>query len=223
MNSTTTAQPPEEETAPPTVDPDLRTTDATAETEEGEAESLSRDDLFHLLQNSRRRAVLRYLRGRSGPVRMRDVAEQVAAWEHGTTVARLTSEERQRVYIALYQSHLDTLAEAGVIDYNKPRGVIEPRPLLDRVASFLDPDWSDENEDEADGDEREADENDWDRGYLGVAAAGSLLLVGTALDLSVLGALSNLVTAGIILSAFTLLTLVKIASEGDESAPVDAE
>ena len=222
MNSTTTAQPPEEETARPAVDPDLRTTDATTETEEGE-ESLSRDELFHLLQNSRRRAVLRYLRGREGPVRMRDVAEQVAAWEHGTTVARLTSEERQRVYIALYQSHLDTLAEAGVIDYNKPRGVIEPRPLLDRVASFLDPDWSDEGEDEADGGEPEADGSDWDRGYLGVAAAGSLLLVGTALDVSVLGALSNLVTAGIILTAFTLLTLAKLASEWDGSEPVDSE
>ncbi|MFC6938950.1 hypothetical protein ACFQE8_03120 [Salinirubellus sp. GCM10025818] len=222
MNSTTTAQPPEEETARPASGPDLRTTDATTETEE-EEESLSRDELFHLLQNSRRRAVLRYLRGREGPVRMRDVAEQVAAWEHGTTVARLTSEERQRVYIALYQSHLDTLAEAGVIDYNKPRGVIEPRPLLDRVASFLDPDWSDEGEDEADGGEPEADGSDWDRGYLGVAAAGSLLLFGTALDVSVLGALSNLVTAGIILTAFTLLTLAKLASEWDGSEPVDSE
>jgi len=101
--------------------------------------SLSKDELFHLLQNSRRRGVLRYLRGREGPVRMREVAEQVAAWEHDTTVAGLSSDERQRVYVALYQSHLDTLAESGVIEYDKSGGVIEPRPLLDRVAAYADP------------------------------------------------------------------------------------
>jgi hypothetical protein len=169
--------------------------------------SLPTDDLFHLLQNSRRRAVLRYLRGREGPVRMRDVAEQVAAWEHGTTVARLTSEERQRVYITLYQSHLDTLAEAGVIDYNKPRGVIEPRPLLDRVASFLDPDWSDESEDEADGDEPEADV--WSRSYLFVSAIGGLLFAGATLGLLAGG------TAGVlVVSLFTGLTLTKLALDG---------
>ena len=143
---------------------------------------------------------------------MRDVAEQVAAWEHDTTVAQLSSDERQRVYIALYQSHLETLEEAGVIAYNKPRGVVEPRPLLDRVAAFLDPDWSETDEEDGEtGDE-------WDRGYLGVSVAGSLLLLGTAFDISVFGALSNFVTAVVILAAFTLLTLVKFLTEDDWKA-----
>lgn len=53
---------------------------------------------------------------------MRDVAEQVAVWEHDTTVAQLTSDERQRVCISLYQPHLETLEEARVIAYNKPCG-----------------------------------------------------------------------------------------------------
>jgi len=141
MDTTSTVAPlGKEEAARPGAEPEHPDVSGTPDT--GDAvpgTSLSKDELFHLLQNSRRRAALRYLRGREGPVRMRDVAEQVAAWEHDTTVAGLSSDERQRVYVALYQSHLDTLADAGVLEYDKPRGVVEPRPLLDRVAAYADP------------------------------------------------------------------------------------
>lgn len=103
------------------------------------ATRLSKDDAFHLLQSGRRRAVLRYLvahEAESG-TRMRDLAEAVAAWENETTVARLTSAQRQRVYIALYQSHLPKLDEYGVIDYNQSRGVIRPQPELAILEPFL--------------------------------------------------------------------------------------
>lgn len=99
---------------------------------------LTKDVAFHLLQNPRRRAVLRYLLwGDEGTHVMRDVAEAVAAWEHDTTVASLAGAERQRVYISLYQSHLPKLADAGVIDYDQDRGVIEPRPPIRVLESFL--------------------------------------------------------------------------------------
>lgn len=103
------------------------------------ATSISKDDAFHLLQNARRRAVLRYLIEHEGTARfrMRDIAEAVAAWEHDTTVQQLCSDERQRVYIALYQSHLPKLDEQGIIEYNQSRGVVEPEPLLGAVEPFL--------------------------------------------------------------------------------------
>lgn len=109
---------------------------------------LSKDDVFHLLQNERRRQVLRYLRGVDEPVEMRDVAEQVAAWEHDTTVRQLTSTQRQRVYIALYQSHLPKLDDHGVIRYNQPRGIVEPTPLADEIAGYLEPDSVDDQTDD---------------------------------------------------------------------------
>jgi hypothetical protein len=219
--------------------------------------SLSKDELFHLLQNSRRRAVVRYLRGREGPVPMRDVAEQVAAWEHDTTVSGLSSDERQRVYVALYQSHLDALADAGVIEYDKPRGVIEPRPLLDRVAAYIDRpaptggvgdpgssgsgSGSGEGE-RADGEtdvaertpardprasgsdrevERDAPADDrrdrvdtWGRRYLGVSVVGTALLIGTVLDITVLGALSGIAVSFLLLAAFSALTVAKLRLDG---------
>lgn len=61
---------------------------------------------------------------------MRTLAEEIAAWEHETTVQQLGNDQRQRTYIGLYQSHLPKLDDYGVIEYNQDRGIIEPTPLL---------------------------------------------------------------------------------------------
>jgi hypothetical protein len=50
--------------------------------------------------------------------------EQVAAWENDISVAGLSSDAYQRVYIALYQCYLPKLAETGVIEYNRDRGLL---------------------------------------------------------------------------------------------------
>lgn len=96
---------------------------------------LSRDDIFHVLQCRRRRLVLKYLQeyDDDGPATMSDIAEHIAAFEYDTTVAALRSQERQRVYIALYQSHLPKMDKAGVIEYEQDRGLIETTEL---TASF---------------------------------------------------------------------------------------
>lgn len=101
--------------------------------------TLHRDEVFHLLQNSRRRATLRYLfeHDDGRPVVMRDVAEAVAAWENDTTVALLTSAERQRAYISLYQFHLPKLAEYGIIDYDQARGAITLRELVSVLQPYV--------------------------------------------------------------------------------------
>lgn len=104
------------------------------------AVSIPKDDGFHILQNARRRAVLRYLLEHAGQEQfvMRDVAEEVAAWEHNTTIRQLSSDERQRVHIALYQKHLPKLDNYGVIEYDQNRGSIEPTPLIHVFAPYLD-------------------------------------------------------------------------------------
>lgn len=122
--------------------------ETTTETESGDEQAeqveqveLSKDDLFHILQNQRRRRVLKYLQAVDDDdeqVDMRDIAEQVAAWEHDTTLQQLTSDERQRVYIALYQSHLPKLDEKGIIEYNQSRGFVTQTPLADQFEHYLD-------------------------------------------------------------------------------------
>ncbi|WP_459889932.1 DUF7344 domain-containing protein [Halostagnicola bangensis] len=99
---------------------------------------LPKDDIFHLLQTQRRRDVLRYLQDRNGPIELRNLAEQVAAWEQETTIESLTSSERQRVYISLYQTHLPKLDEHEIVDYNKDRGLVERCPRASQLESYLD-------------------------------------------------------------------------------------
>jgi len=76
---------------------------------------VSRDELFQLLSNRRRRFALHACRTEETPITLSDLAERVAAWEYGKAVADVTAEERRRVYTSLQQTHLPAMEEAGVV------------------------------------------------------------------------------------------------------------
>ncbi|MDG5758518.1 hypothetical protein QA600_04100 [Natronococcus sp. A-GB1] len=166
-------------------------------------EELPVDEIFHILQNERRRMVLEYLQETDGSVRMRDVAEQVAAWENETTVQELTSDQRQRVYIPLYQSHLPKLDKAGIIDYQQNRGVVERRPLARQLDYYLNAD-SNTNSAAATGKDGGTD---WDDYYIGAAGAGAVLLLGAIFELPLLSIITGIGLSALILLMFTTLTI----------------
>lgn len=128
-------------------------------------EEFDRDQLFHLLQNERRRRALDYLRGKEGSVRMRDIVDHVAAAEHDTTPEALRSDERKRVHIALYQSHLPKLDQAGVLEYDKDRGIVTRTDRAAELDRFLAVDAM------ADGEPAPADDA---VGYPGGSASGDI-------------------------------------------------
>ncbi|TMT85762.1 hypothetical protein E2L06_03810 [Haloterrigena sp. H1] len=167
----------------------------------------SKDEIFHLLQNERRRMVLRYLRDTDSPVRMRDVAEQVAAWEHDTTVEELTSTQRQRVYIPLYQSHLSKLDEAGLIEYQQNRGIVERKPLADQVDQYLQLDSADDSTDE-----QRAESPEWEDYYIGATVVSYAVLIGAVMELPVVSFLSGIGLSALILSIFTVLTISRLVN-----------
>jgi hypothetical protein len=97
----------------------------------------SRDELFALLSNQRRRDVLVYLDEHHRTTTLGELAVQLAAWENDTTRAAVTSAERQRVYVPLYQAHLPKLAAYGAIEYDQSRGTIERTDRADRFDTYL--------------------------------------------------------------------------------------
>lgn len=99
---------------------------------------LSRDVLFDLLRNRRRRLVMRYLATHED-ADIGELAEHIAAVENGTDPEALSSSERKRVYVSLYQSHLPKLAEAEVVDYDKERGTVSRRPAADLLDQYVEP------------------------------------------------------------------------------------
>lgn len=97
--------------------------------------------LFHLLRSERRRLALRYLLATDGePVGLRDLAAAVAAAENGTAVEAVGDAARHRAYVPLSQSHLPQLARAGVVEYDRQRGVVAATPLVTAFEPYLDPD-----------------------------------------------------------------------------------
>ncbi|VTT88118.1 hypothetical protein DM2_1452 [Halorubrum sp. DM2] len=137
---------------------------------------LSQDALFSLLSNPRRRFILRYLNRTDESIQLQDLAAEVAAWENETDREALTSKQRKRLYVSLYQTHIPKLEEAGIVEYDGDTGQIR---LTDRggdLNRYLDVDAPD-----ADGTRR------WGRYYLLLAlvvalAYGALAVGGGPLD-----------------------------------------
>lgn len=129
---------------------------------------MSRDQVFDVLSNRRRRHALHYLKQRGERTPIGELAENVAAWENDTSVAGVTSSERKRVYISLLQLHLPRMADAGLVDFDKSRGVVEPLPRMFEVDVYLEvvPD----------------DEIPWSDFYLGLAAINLGFLVAGWLE-----------------------------------------
>ena len=100
-------------------------------------QTLASDAVYDALADRRRRYALHYLKQRSSPVTVRELSEQVAAWENDKSPDELASQERKRVYIALYQSHLSTLDGEGLVDYDEGASTVELSDSFADVELYL--------------------------------------------------------------------------------------
>ncbi|MFC4448397.1 DUF7344 domain-containing protein [Halorussus aquaticus] len=162
------------------------------------ADELSQDEVFEVLKSPRRRYALYYLRREGGESELSDLTEQVAAWENETTPAALSTDQRKRVYISLYQTHLPKLDEANIVEYDRDAGIVR---LGDR-ASDLDIYLGDVSRDEF----------PWDRYYLALVAASSVLVAAVWLDAPLFGAIPGLLLATLILVVFGVSAVVHFLS-----------
>jgi hypothetical protein len=124
------------------------------ETDDEEPKPISKDTQFGMLKNRRRRDILRYLRENDDESTLSDLAEFIAAKENGVERRLLSSDERKRVYIGLYQCHLPKMDDARVIDFEKRSGGVRLRPEADQLFAYID----DEDDEEESADETTADE-----------------------------------------------------------------
>ncbi|MCL9814013.1 DUF7344 domain-containing protein [Natranaeroarchaeum aerophilus] len=147
---------------------------AEGETEPGDGEvedepsQLPLDIVFEILKNRRRRRVLHHLKEQEdNSIDLGSLAEHVAALENDKSVAALTSGERKRVYVGLYQCHLPKMNDADVVDFDRNRGTIELGETADQLDEYL-------------GVDTEA-ERPWPQYYLGITLVGAgLFLIGQA-------------------------------------------
>ncbi len=98
----------------------------------------TKDDVFDILRNRRRRYVLEYLREHEGTVALGDLAEALANWEREDEDAYITHRDRKRAYVSLYQTHLPKLDRTGIVEYNQPRGTVTLGPDYRYLEGYLD-------------------------------------------------------------------------------------
>ena len=117
---------------------DVSNLDGIGSTSREGGSELSKGEIFDLLKNQRRRTVIRFLRENDGYAELNDLAEYIAAKENDIDVRQLSSDQRKRVYIGLYQCHLPKMDSLGVIDYNKDRGTIELQASVTQLLEYMD-------------------------------------------------------------------------------------
>jgi len=165
-----------------------------------EASELSRDDLFSVLRNERRREVIHYLREHDGAVDLRDLSEYIAAIENDCEPEAVTYKQRKRVQTALYQMHLPKLAEQGIVSYDRRAGRIELAAGAESCLPYLVAD--------ANGTHRR-----WWRWYLLVAAAVTVPLGLAALGVQPFASVSGLTYAVVACVAFGAISVAQVAQE----------
>jgi hypothetical protein len=98
------------------------------------------DETLTLLKNARRRQVIKCVVTAPEPVTVGELAERIAAREEGVSREIVGSQARKRVYVGLYQGHLDKLDQAGFVAFDNQQVTATWRTqlandLVDTIAS----------------------------------------------------------------------------------------
>lgn len=93
-----------------------------------------------VLDNDRRREVLRCLLAEDGPLEVRTLVARIADAETDAAAVTPLLDLRQRVHVSLCRTHLPLLEDHRICSYDRVRGLVSPGATLSAFKSFLDVD-----------------------------------------------------------------------------------
>ncbi|MBX0323173.1 winged helix-turn-helix domain-containing protein [Halomicroarcula sp. F13] len=105
----------------------------------GQHQRLSRDTVFEVLSNSRRRFILATLRRRGSPISVSRLARLIGAHEDDVSPSEISASEEKRVYVSLYQSHIPKLEAAGFVEYDEEARSVMETPATAEIDRYLGP------------------------------------------------------------------------------------
>jgi hypothetical protein len=156
----------------------------------------SREVMFDLLGNSRRRRVLRHLLAER-EITLTDLSARIAAWENDTAVSDLTSRERKQVYSSLYQTHVPRLGEHGLVTYDADERVVRLTGDEERLRRYL----------EVDEPQKGTYSHQWSRYFLWTAVVGSAAIAGNWLGTAPATHVGTADLYGLLLVTFMMLSV----------------
>ena len=94
-------------------------------------------DLYHILSAPRRCCVIQLLdEDKNDKHTVRELSQEIAAFEHDISQNNATGEPYRNVYNALSQTHLRTMANLELIEYDQRRQCVRPNQDL-RLAALI--------------------------------------------------------------------------------------
>jgi len=98
---------------------------------------VSVDNAADSLSTARRRLTILLVDEHYGTLDAGELATAIAAIETGQRIAELNAQERKRVYISLYQHHLEKLDHAGAIVYEERSKSVYPTDATGPLACMV--------------------------------------------------------------------------------------
>jgi hypothetical protein len=154
--------------------------------------------VYKMLANRRRRYTIHYLKEQGGSVPLGLLAEQIGAWEQDAHPDELSSAERKTVYTALQQRHLPKMDDAGMVEFDKRAGVVEPTDSLadiDIYAEIV-----------------EGGEFPWSQYYLGLSTMSVALMVAVWANVPPLILLPDIAWGVFCAVSFTVSAVAHVAA-----------
>lgn len=96
---------------------------------------LSEEDIHDVLRNQRRRLVIDILQESDGPVSVRELSEEIGAFESGMNPP--PRKIKQSVYVSLLQTHLPKLDDLGIVDYQSEGKMVTVGGELEDVTVYM--------------------------------------------------------------------------------------
>ena len=161
----------------------------------GPEDELTREDIFDVLSNDRRRCMLNYLKSRDDEwIPFGDIVDHVTSWETGVPIAEIDADARKTIYTSLRQFHLPRLKDAGIVEYSQSRSRARLTPAAREVQMYIE----------------YVPSNDipWHQYYLGVAGIVSSLATVTWLDIYPFGELGWSILMGLIVAILGISAFV---------------
>jgi DNA-binding transcriptional ArsR family regulator len=95
------------------------------------------ETVLDVCSHKHRRIVLAALTNRERPISIDDLTDEIIKHNHHAPPTEAGDETVTQVQVSLYHVHLPKLAEAGFIQYDRERQVVESTPQVGREDSRL--------------------------------------------------------------------------------------
>ena len=161
---------------------------------------VSRDEVFQILSNKRRRRVLEHIEREAEPVPVTNLVDAIAAAEAESNPGGNdsgSSHIRSSVYSALVQTHLPAMDEAGIIVYDQDEQEVQSTDSTREVQLYLE--YS------------PGHDIPWAEYYLGLSAVCAGLVTVTWLAIHPFGQFPDIGVAGAVVVLFLVSSIVHVA------------